>query len=303
MRDRRYTLACLAGNGVGPELMAEASRVLAAATRPHGVTLEEVHPPFGSEAFVRMGHPLPPSTRRVYREADAVLVAGADPAVDGVEADLELTTGVARVRVPGRADLCFVSYLGEADEWTVERAFELARTRRGKLAFVTSGPEVTRLVSRQSEDSPGLHVVGIPHPRALALVSSRPEAFDVVLSAHPLAEAMAHAVAFGAPGRLAAYGRLSPDGPGLFFPDHGADDEDAGQGTADPGPVVLAAALALGEGLGERAAARTLEGALSAARLEAGRSRAAATTREHADAVLAALPSRVVNAEFFQDAA
>jgi 3-isopropylmalate dehydrogenase len=300
MRDRRYTLACLAGNGVGPELMAEASRVLAAATRPHGVTLDEVHPPFGSEAFVRVGHPLPPSTRRVYREADAVLVAGADPAVGGVEADLDLTTGIARVLLPGRLDLCLVSYLGGSDEWTVERAFELACTRRGRLAVVANGGHLSRLVGRFADDSPGLHVAELSRPRALAHVAARAERFDVVLSDHPLAEALAHTVAFGAAGRTAAFGRLSPEGPGLFFPDHGADDEDAGQGTADPGPVLLAAALALGDGLGERAAARTLEGALAAASLDGGR---LASTRERADAVLAALPSRVANAEFFQGAA
>jgi 3-isopropylmalate dehydrogenase len=300
MRDRRYTLACLAGNGVGPELMAEATRVLVAATRPHGVTLDDVHPPFGSEAFVRVGHPLPPSTRRIYREADAVLVAGADPAVGGVEADLDLTTGIARVVVPGRVDLCLVSYLGGADEWTVERAFELACTRRGRLAVVANGPALSRLVSRYAEDSPGLQVVGLARPRALGHVSARAEQFDVVLSDHPLAEALAHTVAFGALGRTTAFGRLSGDGPGLFFPDHGTDDEGAGQGTADPGPVLLAAALALGDGLGERAAARTLEGALAAAPLDAVRF---ASTRERADAVLAAMPSRVANAEFFQDAA
>ena len=302
MRDRRYTLACLAGNGVGPELMAEASRVLAAAARPHGVTLDEVHPPFGSEAFVRLGHPLPPSTRRVYREADAVLVAGADPAVGGVEADLDLTTGLARVRVPGSVDLCFVSYLGEADEWTVERAFDLARTRHGRLAVVANGPSLTRLVARFTEDTPGLQVVTLPRPRALALVAAHADRFDVVLSDHPLAEALAHTVAFGTPGRTAAFGRLSPDGPGLFFPDHGVDDDDAGQGAADPAPVLLAAALALGEGLGERAAARTLEGALAASGREPARRSATATTRERADAVLAALPAWVANAEF-QDAA
>ncbi|MGH3005808.1 MAG: isocitrate/isopropylmalate family dehydrogenase, partial [Gaiellaceae bacterium] len=146
MSSRRHLIACLAGNGVGPELMAQASRAIAAAARPHGLRLDEVHPPFGSEAFMRVGHPLPWSTRRAYREADAVLVAGEDPAVAGVEADLDLRAGLVRVLVPGHADLALVFPLGEgSDEWAAERAFELACTRRGRLAAV--GADVAGLTT------------------------------------------------------------------------------------------------------------------------------------------------------------
>ena len=49
---RRYVVACLAGNGIGPEVMAEASRALAQVSRLHGFLVEEVHPPFAGEALV-----------------------------------------------------------------------------------------------------------------------------------------------------------------------------------------------------------------------------------------------------------
>ena len=51
---------------------------------------------------------------------------------------------------------------------------------------------------------------------------------------------------------------VGPRGPGVFGPTHGAAIEIAGQGVADPRSMLLAAALMLGEGLGERAAAETL---------------------------------------------
>ena len=44
-----------------------------------------VHLPFGGEALMRFGHPLPLSTRQAYRNADAILVSSPDdPALDGV---------------------------------------------------------------------------------------------------------------------------------------------------------------------------------------------------------------------------
>ena len=51
---RVYVVACLAGDGLGPELMAEASRTLRKVARMHGFSVEDVHAPFGSEALLTM---------------------------------------------------------------------------------------------------------------------------------------------------------------------------------------------------------------------------------------------------------
>jgi isocitrate/isopropylmalate dehydrogenase len=303
MGGRRYTVACLAGNGLGPELMAQASRALAAAARPHGFVVDEVHAPFGSEAFMQVGHPLPPSTRRACREADVVLAVGPDPALSGVEADLDLRAGITRVLVPGKVDLCLVSPLDPSgEEWTAERAAELACSRRGRLALVGTEPAGRTLAALVADVCPGLQVERVAGSRALAAVATQPEQFDVVVCEARLADALALTVAFADAGRTVAFGRLAQTGPGVFFPDDGFDD-DAGQGTAPPGSMLLAAALALGEGLRERAAARTLEGAFTAAYLGAAGRHSVATTREVTDAVLAVLPSAIANAEFFQGAA
>src|SRR5438552_2248236 len=56
MSGRSWTVACLAGDGVGPELMAESSRVLAEVGRLHSLRLDDVHLPFGGEALTRFGH-------------------------------------------------------------------------------------------------------------------------------------------------------------------------------------------------------------------------------------------------------
>ena len=50
---KSYSVACLSGDGIGPELMAEASRAVAEAGRLHGFRVDEVHAPFAGEAVSR----------------------------------------------------------------------------------------------------------------------------------------------------------------------------------------------------------------------------------------------------------
>ena len=95
---RRYVVACLAGHGIGPEVTAAASRALSRLGREHGFDVEELHPPFDTEALTRSGHLLPAATRRATLASDAVLAAGdAAPALAGVREALDLRATVTRV--------------------------------------------------------------------------------------------------------------------------------------------------------------------------------------------------------------
>ena len=92
--------------------------------------------------------------------------------------------------------------------------------------------------------------------------------------------------------------------PGIFGPSHGTAVDIAGQGVADPSSMLLAAALMLGEGLGERGAEATLSSAVSYVRGN-GTRRAVGTvsmSTELTDAVLAQLPHSHSNAEFLREA-
>ena len=135
-----------------------------------------------------------------------------------------------------------------------------------------------------------------------------PERFDVVVTPPSYAEALVGFVAHGGAPRVAATGRLAATGPGVFAPTHGAAEDIAGQGVANPASMLLAAALMLGEGLGERRAAETLTGAVLGACSNGTKtpdmlSRGlGATTREFADVVLAELPLSMTNAEFYREA-
>lgn len=89
-------IACLAGDGIGPEIMAEARAVLAALDLP-GVTVLEGD--VGGAGYHRHGHPLPPETLEVAREADAVLFgAVGDPTCDSLERHLRPEQAILGLR-------------------------------------------------------------------------------------------------------------------------------------------------------------------------------------------------------------
>jgi 3-isopropylmalate dehydrogenase len=305
-RKSQYTVACLSGDGIGPELMAEASRALAEAGRLHGFRVDEVHAPFAGEAVSRYGHPLPPETRAACRDADAVLVAlTREAALEGVKAELDLTWRVQRVRLPD-GDLAIVSPLtDDGDAFAVERAFELARSRRARLSAVGEGGEWDALVAREAERHPGVHVDGQTPSSALPSLMKEPDRFCVIVTQAAFGAVVSDLAATSRDGtRIVASGRLSATGPGVFGPTHGSAPDIAGQGVANPSGMLLAAALMLAEGLGERAAGLTLERAITHAIAEGWRtadvegSGPAATTRDFNDAVLGLMPNARMDVEF-----
>ena len=69
-----YDIAVLAGDGIGPEVTAEAARVLTASAKRFGFGLSLRHYPIGAAAVAVSGNPLPEETRVAAVRADAVLL-------------------------------------------------------------------------------------------------------------------------------------------------------------------------------------------------------------------------------------
>ena len=89
-------IACLAGDGIGTEIMAEAKKVLAALD-PDGLVLWDGD--VGGIAYRRHGHPLPKETLEMARAADAVLFgAVGDPQCDGLERHLRPEQAILGLR-------------------------------------------------------------------------------------------------------------------------------------------------------------------------------------------------------------
>lgn len=310
MRKKRYTIACLSGDGIGPEVTAEASRALAVVSGMHGFQVDEVHVPFGGDALRRFGHPLPAVTRAACDEADAMLVAATrEPALEVLKAELDLRWRITRVCARG-SELAVVSPLpDDAVELALDSAFRLAFSRRARLTSVGATARWSTALAAAAERWEGVLVEDQPFEAAVTGLLRDPSEFDVIASEQPFAEALASTAAFAHQGtRMVASGRVGPDGKGMFGPTHGSALEIAGQGVANPSAMLLAAALMLGEGLGERAAAETLAGAVMGACGNGVRTPdmlhdgVGATTREFADVVLGELPWAVTNAEFLREA-
>ncbi len=272
------TVACLAGDGVGPELMAAATRALDSVTRLHAFELDDVHLPFAGEAVTRSGHPLPAATRDGYRRADAILVASPDePAFDGVKADLALAWRVARVHLGPTGDVVIAGPMGSwANAIAIGRAFSCAASRRGRVVTVGDSRDWVVAVEHERLRWDGLEVETLPLGAALLRLREQPESLDVVVT-----EAGAW---------------LSEDGPGVFAPRTSEPSENAGFGVVDPTGMLLTASLMLAEGLKRRAAARTLERAVG----QVARS-ATYDTRSFTDAVIDLLPQARTDVEHYDE--
>jgi 3-isopropylmalate dehydrogenase len=299
-----YSIACLAGDGIGPEVMAQASRGMTAAARLHGFALDEEHVPFGADATMRVGHPFPLASRNAALASDAILAGPIDQTLlQTLEGELDLRAAVLRVRLRGGATTFVAPLEEDAWEWTLGRAIATACASRGQLTVVGDEQDWAAGAAAAGRDQ-CLEVTHLSTRRAIRALASAPDTFDVVLCARPLLVPLAEVAWCLDSRRVLAWGRLAANGPGIFGPSHGRAVDIAGQGVADPSSMLLAAALMLDEGLGERGAAATLSSAVSYVRGN-GTPRAVGTvlmSTELTDAVLAQLPQSHSNAEFFTEA-
>jgi len=327
MSARQPRVVCLAGDGIGPEVMAEAKRVLAALAPD----VEQVDRPFGGAAISATGDPLPEETLSAAREADAVLKAPiGDPEFDA--ADVRPEQGMLRLRSEldvyanlrparqGDVDLVIVRELvgglyygarGVRDDGTVfdtceyhpsqvervaRRAFELARGRRGRLTSVDKANVMDtsrmwrRVVAEVAADYPKVEREDMLVDNAAMQLAARPEQFDVMVMENTFGDILSDlsAAVTGGLG-LAPSASLGDDGPGVFEPVHGSAPDIAGRGVANPAAMLRTVALLLRHGLGRAGEAGRLEAAVERAMRERPTPDlgGSATTRELGDAVLA----------------
>jgi 3-isopropylmalate dehydrogenase len=299
---RTKTVACLAGDGVGPELMAAAARALDRVAKLHGVELDDVHLPFAGEGVTRCGHALPAATRAAYRNADAILVASPDePAFQGVKADLDLVWRVARVQLGEDADVVVFGPVGEwGNRVALERAFTCAAARGGRLAVVGESEAWNESVAAERARWAAMDVLELTLGEALVRLQEAPGSLDVVATETGLFSGIVDAAAHFAGSRAAvAQAWLPEEGPGVFAPGASESDDVAGLGVVDPTGMLLAASLLLSEGLKRRSAARTLERAVG--RASRGSGQAPRETRSFADAVIELMPAARTDLELFDE--
>jgi 3-isopropylmalate dehydrogenase len=296
-------VACLPGDGIGPEVVGVAKTVLRALVPE--VELEDHL--LGGVAIKETGEPLPPETLAACKEADAVLVGAAGlPEYDA--ADVRPEQGLIRLRREldvyanlrparkGAIDFLIVRELvgglyygprGEREDGTVfdtceyhpsqierivRRACELARDRRGHLTSVDKANVLDtsrlwrRVATAVAADYPDLQFDHMLVDNAGMQIVMAPDQFDVLVMENTFGDILSD-VAAGMTGGigLAASASLGDVGPGLFEPVHGSAPDIAGQGIANPAATLRSVALMLEHGLGRPGQARALDAAVEEA--------------------------------------
>ena len=70
---KTFVIAVLEGDGIGPEITAEAVKVLRAVEASTDARFELVHAPFGAQAYFDHGHSFPEAAMAACDRADAIL--------------------------------------------------------------------------------------------------------------------------------------------------------------------------------------------------------------------------------------
>ena len=327
-----YTIVCLGGDGIGPEVMRETIRALQAL--PLEIEIEE-HP-FGGPGIREFGEPLPAPTLEACLRSDAVMLAAVgSPEYERAEVrpeqgllhirrELGVYANLRPVRDDG-VDLMVVRELSgglyygrkgrltdgmafdicEYHPWQIERiarrAFQLARGRRKRLTLADKhGVLETSTLWREVVDEvateyPDVEADAMLVDNAAMQLVRDPGRFDVLLTENTFGDILSDvaAVATGGVG-LAPSASLGESRPGIFEPIHGSAPDIAGKGIANPVATLRSAVLMLRYGLELPDEARLLDEAVdeTLVTLSTPDLGGTATTSEFGDALVDVLAAR-----------
>jgi 3-isopropylmalate dehydrogenase len=322
-------IVVLAGDGIGPEVMAEALRALT--TLLPAAELDERL--IGRRALDELRSALPDETLHACRSADAVLmgaVGASDYAWDGdspedgmfrLRRELDVYANLRPFHVEG-VDVLIVRELvgglyfgarGTRPDGTVfdtceyhprqvervlRRALEQARERRGRVTSVDKANVLATsrmwrgVAERVALDYADVELEHLLVDTAAMHLIAEPERFDVIVTENTFGDILSDVAAAVTGGLgVAASASLGDGAPGLFEPVHGTAPDLAGRGVANPSAMLRSVALMLRYGLGRPAEADVLERAVAAALREAPTVDfdGTASTRDFGDHVVASL--------------
>ena len=322
------SIAVLPGDGIGPEVAAQAIRVLDA------FGLAYTSHAFGGNAILTQGTPLPDETLAACEASDAVLLAAVglpelegqplrpEQGLLGLRRALDVYANLRPARAPG-IEMLIVRELvgglyfgakGEREDGTwfdtceysrpeVERiarvAFDIAAAKGGRLTSVdkVNVMHTSRLWRDVVSTMGATDYPGVPLDHALVdsfamTIVNAPESIDIVVTENTFGDILSDVAAAVTGGLgLAASASIGDGGPGIFEPVHGSAPTIAGQGIANPAAMLRSVALLLRHGLDRPDDALALEGAIDEALVVAPTPDlgGTATTASLGDAVLRAL--------------
>ncbi|HSJ38892.1 MAG TPA: 3-isopropylmalate dehydrogenase [Planococcus sp. (in: firmicutes)] len=200
-----------------------------------------------------------PLKEEVAKEVDMVIVR-------------ELTSGLYFGEPKRRSEKSAVDtlvYTREEIERIVNQAFEIARTRKGKVTSVDKANvlETSKLwrevVEERRKAYPDIEVEHMLVDSAAMKLITDPRSFDVVVTENMFGDILSDeaSVITGSLGMLPS-ASIRSDGFGLYEPVHGAAPDIAGQNKANPSAAILSAAMMLKHSFGLHTEAAAIEKAV-----------------------------------------
>ena len=330
MADKSYKIAVLPGDGIGPEVMQQAHKVLDAIESKHSIKFERSEHDVGGIAIDNHGSPLPEATLNGCEASDAILFGSVGgpkwenlPPNDQPERGallplrkhFQLFCNLRPAQIhkglesfsPLRADISdrgfdivvvreltggiyFGQPKGREGEGANEKAFDtevyhryeidrIARIAfesarlRGKNVYSIDKANVLQssilwreVVEEVAKDFPDVELNHMYIDNATMQLIKDPSQFDIMLCSNIFGDIISDECAMitGSMGMLPS-ASLNESNFGLYEPAGGSAPDIAGKNIANPVAQILSAALMLRYSLGEEAAAKDIENAVSKA--------------------------------------
>ncbi|GFH20086.1 3-isopropylmalate dehydrogenase [Haematococcus lacustris] len=292
-----HKICVLPGDGIGPEIMSIATKVLSAAGRLHGEEFEYKYELIGGAAIDATGVPLPEQTLTTAKASDSVLLAAIggykwdtlpsdkrpERGLLGIRAALNAFANLRPAIVPRQladssplkrelvegVDILIVRELVER---IARVAFDAARKRSKRLCSVEKSNvlEVSQLwkevVIRVGKEYPDVELSHMYIDNAAMQLLRNPKYFDVVVTGNIFGDILSDEASMlaGSLGLLPS-ASISGTGPGIFEPVHGSAPDIAGKDLANPLAMIMSAAMMCTYDLALPAVAATLEAAVNKA--------------------------------------
>ena len=315
-----HRLAVMPGDGVGPELISQALRVLEALAHADGFTYELVHFPHSAQHYQATGETLGTAAVEQLRACDSLLFGAiGDPALPagmleraiilGIAAELELWLGIrgaylhhadltplkdvqrgdidmvivrdvteGELAIPGgtiqpgtpyEARTSIIAHTRYAVDRAIRYAFELARTRKGKVSLVAQS---NVLIAHQlweerldvlAPEYPDVESEALYPDHAMLKMVMSPGSLDVIVTTLLFGGILSDLMG-GVVGGIGLIGsvRFNPDTRfGLYEPAHGSAPKYAGLDVVSPMATFNALAMLL-QDRGESRSAQRLRFAI-----------------------------------------
>src|SRR5918992_663464 len=286
MRDS-FDILLLPGDGIGPEVVGAARRVMDAAAEHFGVSLSYEEREIGAAAIRSEGEPVSEESLERAKSSDSILLAAVPSLLSASTLKEDVLRGVDILIV---RELTGGAYFGEKEEgeerasdlsvYTREEvdrvarvAFDAAKRRKRRVTSVDKANVMAtsrlwrRVVSEVAEDYPGVELDHVLVDAAAMYLVQAPTRFDVVLTENLFGDILSDEAAMlpGSMGMLPSASLGEPGSPGIFEPVHGSAPDIAGEGKANPYATILSAAMMFRHSLGRPDVAEAIEQGVSVA--------------------------------------